>query len=96
MRKRAKWMNKASDPVLEVLKKSGIAVSRAAVNNEIQKTQGSQPSRATIYRAFEPLSSHGLIRSESRGGSEFYQITAKGEKYLSGELDASELTADNE
>ena len=89
-------MNKATDPVLEVLSDAGIPVSRAAVNNAVQKRAGDQPSRATVYRSFDPLESHGLIRSEGTEDSKFFEITDQGHAYLAGDLDASELESDSE
>jgi len=90
MRKRADWMNKASDPVLEVLDRAGVYMTRSAVNHNIQIHPGDQPGRSTVYEAFSDLVEHGLIEKDE-GQATYYRITDKGRAYLEGELDASEL-----
>ncbi len=90
MRKRAGWMNKASDPVLEVLAEAGVYMTRSAVNHNIQIHPGDQPGRSTVYDAFSDLEKHGLIE-KNEGQATYYRITDKGKAYLEGELDASDV-----
>ncbi len=83
-------MNKASDPVLEVLDEAGVYMTRSAVNHNIQIHPGDQPARSTVYDAFEDLVKHDLVEKDD-GQATYYRITDKGRDYLEGELDASEL-----
>jgi len=84
-------MNKATDPVLEVLDDAGVYMTRSAVNHNIQIHPGDQPARSTVYDAFDELVDHGLVEIDE-GTATYYRITEEGRAYLEGDLDASELS----
>lgn len=88
-------MNKASDPVLEVLDEADVFMTRSAVNHNVQIHPGDSPGRSTVYDAFDDLENHGLIESDE-GQTTYYRITERGRAYLNGELDASELERDSD
>lgn len=91
MRKRARWMNKATDPILEMLRRgSDLFLSRSDVNYNIQRRPGDQPSKQTVYRAFDELERCGFVDVEDNGTPR-YRIAKRGESYLDGELDASKI-----
>jgi len=82
-RKRGKWMNKASDPVLEFLQEYNIGVPIGTIDNNLQS------SRPTIAKALEELEGRGFVaRDESY--SSHYRITDRGRQYLAGDLDADD------
>lgn len=88
-------MNKATDPVLEVLREAGdLCLSRADINWNVQQLPGDQPSRSAVYDAFEDLERYGLVKSRE-GRRTRYAITETGIRYLDEELDASKLDADS-
>lgn len=93
MRDRAEWMNKASIPVLELLAESGFALSGGVIAHNLKQELSDPPSRATVYRALEPIEEHGLIAEEG-DQTTHYRITEKGRQYLEGELDANQLEID--
>jgi repressor of nif and glnA expression len=79
-------MNKATDPVLELLDDAPLAVTPGAINYELQKDEDA-PSRRTIFRALSELEDRGYIRRVNDGN--ILKITDRGEEYLRGERDAS-------
>jgi Fe2+ or Zn2+ uptake regulation protein len=91
MRKRAEWMNTASDPVLELLNESGLALPPGAIYYNLDRQMGSAPSQATVTRAIDDLLAHGFIHKPENAKT-YYEITDRGRAYLRGELDASEVT----
>ncbi|KTG11480.1 hypothetical protein AUR64_04300 [Haloprofundus marisrubri] len=90
MRDQAQWMNKASIPILELLDESGIALPGQSIALNLDRILTAAPSRATVYRALDPLEDHGLIEHVT-GESKHYIITEKGQQFLAGELQADEL-----
>lgn len=90
MRYRASWMNKATDPVLELLADSGYALPSGAIHYNLRYTEGIDISRRTVVRSLGPLEDHGLVRIAENTDT-YYEITEKGRRYLDGDLDASEL-----
>lgn len=78
---RGRWMNTASDPVLEFLDEHDIAVPIGVLDNELG------PSYRTIKRALEELEDRGYIERDDNYSSHF-RITEKGREYLRGERDA--------
>ncbi|MFH5799044.1 ArsR family transcriptional regulator [Haladaptatus sp. CMAA 1911] len=82
-RKRGRWMNTATDPVLEFLDDHDIAVPIGVLDNELQ------PGYRTIKRALEELEEREFIERDENYSSHF-RITERGREYLIGELDASE------
>jgi DNA-binding PadR family transcriptional regulator len=95
-------MNKATNPVLEVLRAAsdaGIWLSKSDIWRNVQLLDGDQPAKNTVYRAFDDLIEYGFIDGTKVNTDEavMFQITERGEEYLDGELDASKVEpADDE
>lgn len=98
MRPRVPWMNEADDAILEFLQEQEkgsdprVAFSPTGVYVnlvEIRRVLDRSPS--TLSRRMSRLSKMGLLEvvDEDRG---YYSITEKGLKYLSGDLDADDLS----
>lgn len=78
-------MNRAVDPVLDLLSESGISLSGPTIQHNLELRMTAPPGRSTIYSALNDLEEHGYI--ESTGGtSEHYRITEKGENYRESEV----------
>ncbi|WP_266081650.1 MarR family transcriptional regulator [Haladaptatus caseinilyticus] len=90
MRNRASWMNKATDPVLEILADTGYALPSGAIYYNLSHKEQTDVSRRTVLRALDPLKEHGLVRIADQTET-YYEITEKGQRYLSGNLDAETL-----
>jgi len=90
MRRRAKWMNKASEPVLEVLAESALAVQMNSIHYHLNRTMEDAPSYATVQRAMPDLVEKGLI-CKPESDKHLYEITDRGQAYLAGDLDAGDL-----
>lgn len=88
MRQRAGWMNTATDPVLELLRDSGLSLPPGAIHYNISRQM--DVSRASVTRAIRELQDHGLIE-KAPDSKTYYEITELGKRYLDGELDASDL-----
>lgn len=86
MRKRAKWMVMADDPILETLRDL-----RASSPTEI--ADKTDYSREHINRRLRTLYEYQLVDRPSRG---LYRITESAESYLEEELDASNLDRRND
>lgn len=85
MRDREGWMNRAVDPVLDLLAESGISLSGPTIQHNLELRMSDPPSRSTIYNALEDLEDHGYI--ESTGGrTEHYRITDHGVAYRESEV----------
>ncbi|RZH66998.1 hypothetical protein [Natrinema altunense] len=84
MRKRAEWMTRADDEILEYLGAQGAGTPKS-IADEIDRNNNYIGVRC------RKLASYGLVERPSRG---FYVITDAGTAYLEGELDASELSAE--
>lgn len=84
MRKRAEWMTRADDEILEYLDSQGAGTPKA-IADEIDRNNDYIGVRC------RKLASYGLVEKPSRG---FYVITNEGEAYLEGELDAGTLQRD--
>jgi len=93
-RKRGRWMNKAVDPVLELLDEQDIPMPPKLIFVVLKERKGDHPSRATIFRAIDDLQDYGLIEKHPDGT--FYSITDRGRGYLSGEVDASDLSPEED
>ena len=86
MRDRKSWMNKATDPVLELLSEDFVLNARSlwyTLRNRADES-GDAPGRNTVYRALEKLEKHGFVNALDENDS-YYVITQKGERYLEGE-----------
>lgn len=83
MREPASWMQlPIDDRILEALESSQMILSPAVIAINIEK------SRDEVNRRLSVLVEHGLITRVQRG---YYEITESGERYLAGEIDASNI-----
>ena len=78
-------MNRAVDPVLDLLSESGISLSAPTIDHNLQLRMTDPPGRSTIYQAIDDLEEHGYIESTG-GATEHYRITEKGERYRESEV----------
>lgn len=86
VREPAPWMQLPIDErILEAFESSGMILSPAVIAINIDK------SRDEVNRRLSTLVEYGLVTRVKRG---YYEITTEGRQYLSGELDASDLTTD--
>lgn len=83
-------MNKASEPILELLADSGLAIAPSTIVLNLDLQLDDAPSRSTVYRAFDELLEHGMIEKVDTEGT-YYRITPRGERYLEEELSEQEL-----
>jgi len=82
MRKPGSWMQNPTDErILEILD-TGLMLGPTAIAKNIEK------HRVTVSDRLRTLREYGLVESPEEG---YYAITDLGERYLTGELDASEL-----
>lgn len=89
MVRRAKWMNDASIPVLEVLEVCPIAVSAGAIQLELEQDMRRPPSRSTTDRALKGLRDRDLVRKVN--DTIYYELTDRGEQVLAGDLDPTTI-----
>lgn len=88
VRQPAPWMQLPIDErILEALDSSGMILSPAVIAINIDK------ARSEVNRRLSTLVEYGLVARVKRG---YYEITADGQAYLAGELDASTLETTNE
>lgn len=78
-------MNRAVDPVLDLLAESGISLSAPTIVHNLQLRMTDPPSRSTVYTALEDLEDHGYIEPTG-GNTEHYRITNKGQTYRESEV----------
>ncbi len=90
MRRRLKWMNKASEPVLDLLADSGLALPPKTILVNLDRKMDDSPGRSTVYRAFDDLLDHGMIDTVDVDGT-YYVITDRGRAYLNDTLSEEEL-----
>ena len=82
MRARVDWMTQADERVLEFLYEKEIIASPSVIGANIDYTG------EYISRRCRKLADAGLVQLADATN---YRITEKGERYLNGDLDASEL-----
>jgi len=82
MRARVDWMTQADERVLEFLHEKEIIASPSVIGANIDYTG------EYISRRCRKLADAGLVQLADATN---YRITEKGERYLNGDLDASEL-----
>lgn len=82
MRQPADWMQPMDERILEALQSCGLVLSPSIIAYNIDKT------REAVGRRLSELSDYGLVERVEHGK---YRITTKGEQYLVGDLDASDL-----
>ncbi|AXG09495.1 hypothetical protein DU484_06220 [Haloplanus rubicundus] len=88
MRKSASWMVLWDDRLLEIARREGHISPKTAEDSGYVHITNAQ-----ISRRLSKLADHGLLRRLPNG---VYTITAEGEKYLDGELNAEELHDESE
>lgn len=81
MRKRAGWMKSGDEKILEALD-SGLMLGPTTIAKNIEL------SRSYVTRRLSILIEYGFVEKVEDG---YYQITSMGQKWLTGEIDASEL-----
>jgi len=84
-RQRADWMNPVDDEIMEILDDTGAATPQLLADNT------GKNNNYLGVRCRE-LEKYGLVMRPSRG---VYTLTDLGERYLAGDLDASDLEPDN-
>ena len=80
-RKRGPWMNKATDPALELLREHDIGVPIGTIDNNVDAAY------QTIKDALDELEDRGFVARDENYSSH-YRITDRGRQYLAGDLDA--------
>ncbi|SDC06525.1 winged helix-turn-helix domain-containing protein [Natrinema hispanicum] len=81
MRKRADWMVRADEVILEVLESDLLlGPTTIAKNGDL--------SRQHVSNRLSILIAYGLVERVEEG---YYRITDRGKRWLRGEIDASEL-----
>lgn len=83
-------MTIATDPILELLAETDLALSTGAIHYNLNRRTGTAPARSTVNRTIKILQAYGLVRKPS-DSKIYYEITDRGLRYLSGDLDASKL-----
>jgi DNA-binding PadR family transcriptional regulator len=83
MRNREEWMNKASDPLLELLDEDDMALPPKTILINFKRKLSDPPSRSTLFRAIEDLEENGYIERYPTAETH-YVITDKGREYLRG------------
>ncbi|WP_239640639.1 hypothetical protein [Haloferax denitrificans] len=86
------WWSKYDDPILQLLADTGAAVPPRVILFNLERREIASPHRSTIKRRLQRLQKYGLV--EKVGEEGYYEISELGKAYVSGELDASELDAD--
>lgn len=90
MRKRADWMTIATDPILELLAETDLALPSGVIHYNLNRKAGNAPARSTVNRTIKILEAYNLIRKPPDAKT-YYVITTRGRQYLSGDLDATKL-----
>lgn len=83
-------MNKASEPILELLADCDVALPPSAIVLNLNRELDDAPARSTVYRAFDPLVEHELMRKVDTEGT-YYVITDRGKRYLNDDLSEKAL-----
>ncbi|ELY64715.1 PhiH1 repressor-like protein [Natrinema versiforme JCM 10478] len=81
MRKRAEWMKDADEKILDILE-GGLMLGPTTIAKNLDL------SRSYVSRRLSILIAYGFVEQIEEG---YYQITDRGEMWLQGEVDASEL-----
>jgi DNA-binding PadR family transcriptional regulator len=77
-------MNKATDPILELLDESDMALPPKTMKVNFKRFLDDYPSDTTVDRAIKNLRERGWIKKYPTAETH-YVITDKGREYLSGE-----------
>ena len=84
MRHRESWMNKATDPILELLDDTDMALPPKTMKVNFRRFLEDYPSESTVDRAIRDLRENGYIERYPTAETH-YEITDKGREYLRGE-----------
>lgn len=88
MRDRPEWMNKASEPVLEMLAEANYPLPAITIIYVLHDRLSDPPSPPTVYRTLPDLVDHDLLIKYETDGADHYEITDEGRAYLGGEFDS--------
>lgn len=91
MRRRPPWFGKYDEPILEFLAESNVAAPPAVITFNLDWHNIASPAYSTVKRRMRKLAAYGLLEKVNSDAG-YYAITDKGQSYLAGELDPSELT----
>lgn len=94
MRPRVLWMTGNDDTILEYLHEKDMALPPGTLHFNLER-EGFEIGYSTVRRRLNLLESADLIKNKADDGS-YYALTEKGQKYLVGDLDASELEREDE
>jgi DNA-binding PadR family transcriptional regulator len=75
------WKNSATDAVLDLLARAGVALSPGAIRLNLEADLQRPPSRTTVTRAIKGLRERGLI-GRLEESKPYYRINEAGEAYL--------------
>ena len=84
MRNREQWMNKATDPVLELLEETDLALPPKTIIVNLKRKLKDPPSRPTVFRALDDLLEYGYVERYPTAETH-YLVTDKGREYLQGD-----------
>jgi len=92
MRKRADWMVRNDDVILEILADADpIAVPPQVVHYHIETSTASlNVSKQTVSNRLQLLTKANLVR-KVRENAGYYELTESGRGYLAGELEAPDI-----
>ena len=82
----SRWENAATEPILQLLDESDLALSHTAIVYNLSKRMQRPPSKATVTRALKELRKRSLVHQPH---GTLYEITEDGREYL--EDDAEKL-----
>ena len=83
------WMTESDDRILEVLNEADLVLPPKTIHVNLERN-GVELTPRTIRRRLPKLEKAGLVDLYRESGR-YYSISPKGRRYLSGDLDASEL-----
>lgn len=83
-------MNKASEPILELLEDAGVVMTPGAIEYELNRRMADPPGHNTIHRGLRELENHRLIE-RPQASTILIDLTELGEQFLAGDIDAGEL-----
>lgn len=89
---RPEWENSATEPILRLLADSDLALSAKSIVYNLDQRLERPPSRATVHRALSGALDTGLVRQPEGA---LYEITETGRAYLSHDLTAEQIEADD-
>lgn len=90
MRKRADWMTIATDPILELLVETDLALPSGVIHYNLDRKTGNGPARSTVNRTIKILEAYEMVQKPPDSKT-YYEATERARQYLEGELDASQL-----